>query len=177
MWRTTHDEEWRDRGWEIFLAIQRICRIPTGYASVLGVNRRPGARIQLLDEMPRYNYFFCSAVPSRVFVLCYTDFHPSQRTCLLSLVVAMALLVGVDRFLHTAIPSPKHGNTSTSCSSIMIQSQWTNLSSIPRRTLCPFSNGLTGRRWITVFSDSWRSVCLCDLPKILVYRINLDRTS
>lgn len=54
MWRTTGDETWRDRGWAIFLAIEKMCRMPSGYASVLGVDRRAGGGVTWLDEMPRY---------------------------------------------------------------------------------------------------------------------------
>lgn len=53
MWRTTGDETWRDRGWAIFLAIEKMCRMPSGYASVVGVDRRAGSRVTWLDEMPR----------------------------------------------------------------------------------------------------------------------------
>lgn len=54
MWRTTKDEVWRDRAWEIFLAIEENCRMELGYASVLGVNRAPPDLLLPLDEMPRY---------------------------------------------------------------------------------------------------------------------------
>ncbi|EJC99126.1 seven-hairpin glycosidase [Fomitiporia mediterranea MF3/22] len=53
MWRTTGDEVWRDRAWQIFLAIEENCRMPTGYASVT-VDRRSPDRLFALDEMPSY---------------------------------------------------------------------------------------------------------------------------
>lgn len=53
MWRTTGSEVWRERAWEIFLAIEANCRMRIGYASV-GVDRRDPDLVYPLDEMPRY---------------------------------------------------------------------------------------------------------------------------
>lgn len=53
MWRTTGAEVWRDRAWEIFLAIEANCRLRVGFASV-GVDRRDPDLIYPLDDMPRY---------------------------------------------------------------------------------------------------------------------------
>lgn len=52
MWRTTKDEVWRERGWQIFLAIEANCRMPIGYASV-GADRRTPEAYFPIDEMPR----------------------------------------------------------------------------------------------------------------------------
>jgi len=55
LWRTTGDETWRERGYEIFLAIEKVAKTKLGYASVNGVD----AEIpQLMDDMPRYVVFF-----------------------------------------------------------------------------------------------------------------------
>ena len=53
MWRTTGDEIWRERAWQIFLAIEASCRMPIGYASVGGMDRRMPDVLVPLDEMPR----------------------------------------------------------------------------------------------------------------------------
>lgn len=50
MWRTTGDRKWRERGWEVFQAIELRTRTPTAYASLLNVQQVPSQR---LDEMPR----------------------------------------------------------------------------------------------------------------------------
>lgn len=51
MWRTTGDERWRERGWEIFQAIDKRTRTKYGFASARGVSSRKPA---LVDEMPSY---------------------------------------------------------------------------------------------------------------------------
>ena len=51
MWRTTGDPVWRERGWDIFQAIEREAKTPSGYASLANVAESP-ARKQ--DEQPRY---------------------------------------------------------------------------------------------------------------------------
>ncbi|KAL5522912.1 hypothetical protein ACEPAF_1179 [Sanghuangporus sanghuang] len=54
MWRTTGDEVWRDRAWQIFLAIEANCRMPQGYASVSIMDWRMPEVFVPLDEMPSY---------------------------------------------------------------------------------------------------------------------------
>ncbi|KAH8103862.1 glycoside hydrolase [Cristinia sonorae] len=51
MWRTTGDLKWRERGWEIYQAIDLRTRTPTGFASLRTVVQVPSPR---LDEMPSY---------------------------------------------------------------------------------------------------------------------------
>ncbi|KAI5984317.1 glycoside hydrolase [Pisolithus albus] len=51
MWRTTGDERWRERGWEIFQAIEKHTWTAYGFASLRGVDRETPAK---LDEMPSY---------------------------------------------------------------------------------------------------------------------------
>ena len=42
MWRLTHDPKWRERGWEIFLALREHARLPEGgYASIESVEDVP----------------------------------------------------------------------------------------------------------------------------------------
>ncbi|KAL4066005.1 glycoside hydrolase family 47 protein [Scleroderma citrinum] len=50
MWRTTGDERWRERGWEIFQSIDKHTRTKYGYASVHGVSNKP----TMVNEMPSY---------------------------------------------------------------------------------------------------------------------------
>ncbi|KIJ59230.1 glycoside hydrolase family 47 protein [Hydnomerulius pinastri MD-312] len=51
LWRTTGDVKWRHRGWNVFQAIERVARTPSGYASVDRVN---SATPILQDSMPSY---------------------------------------------------------------------------------------------------------------------------
>ncbi|KAI6024438.1 glycoside hydrolase family 47 protein [Pisolithus marmoratus] len=51
MWRTTGDDRWRERGWEIFQAIEKYTRTAYGFTSVRGVDRETPVK---LDEMPSY---------------------------------------------------------------------------------------------------------------------------
>ena len=50
MWRTTGDPVWRERGWEIFQAIEKQSKTPSGYASSNNVALDPATQI---DEQPR----------------------------------------------------------------------------------------------------------------------------
>ena len=38
MWRTTHDEKYRDWAWKTFLAIEKYCKTPGGYAGLQNVD-------------------------------------------------------------------------------------------------------------------------------------------
>ncbi|KAF9218503.1 seven-hairpin glycosidase [Gyrodon lividus] len=51
LWRTTGDERWRDRGWEVFQAINNHTRTTYGFASIRDVNTVPTIK---KDEMPSY---------------------------------------------------------------------------------------------------------------------------
>ncbi|KAI8985697.1 seven-hairpin glycosidase [Trametes punicea] len=51
MWRTTGNPVWRERGWEIFLAIEREAKTPTGYASLKKVTQSPAPQS---DDQPSY---------------------------------------------------------------------------------------------------------------------------
>lgn len=54
MWKTTGDEVWRERGWAVFKAIERHCRLRVGYASVASVDEPdPNTVRNKLDDMPR----------------------------------------------------------------------------------------------------------------------------
>jgi mannosyl-oligosaccharide alpha-1,2-mannosidase len=50
LWKTTGDTKWRDWGWEIFEAIERVTKTRTGYAFVRHVDKMPPP---LGDAMPR----------------------------------------------------------------------------------------------------------------------------
>ncbi|KIK99359.1 glycoside hydrolase family 47 protein [Paxillus rubicundulus Ve08.2h10] len=51
LWRTTGDERWRDRGWEVFRAIDNHTRTTYGFASIRNVDTVPTIK---RDEMPSY---------------------------------------------------------------------------------------------------------------------------
>ncbi|KAG5644461.1 hypothetical protein DXG03_008361 [Asterophora parasitica] len=51
MWRTTGDVKWRERGYEIFTAIERNARTQYGYASV---DRVDNDVVQQIDDMPSF---------------------------------------------------------------------------------------------------------------------------
>ena len=50
MWKTTGQESWRQRGWQMFQAMERSTRTKTAYASVQDVDTD---EIRHLDGMPR----------------------------------------------------------------------------------------------------------------------------
>ncbi|KAG6870532.1 hypothetical protein C0992_013092, partial [Termitomyces sp. T32_za158] len=49
MWKTTGEEKWRERGYEIFVALERHARTQYGYTSVAHVDMDP---VRPLDDMP-----------------------------------------------------------------------------------------------------------------------------
>ena len=51
MWRTTRDIKWVERGWEVFKAIERECKMANGYASVKSVETSPAPH---KNEMPSF---------------------------------------------------------------------------------------------------------------------------
>ncbi len=50
MWRVTGNPVWRERGWEIFQALEKNTKTPSGYASLKNVMRMPAMQ---QDEQPR----------------------------------------------------------------------------------------------------------------------------
>lgn len=54
MWKTTGEIAWRERGWEIFLAIEKYAKQEHGYASLSAVNSVP--YVPYKDETPSYFY-------------------------------------------------------------------------------------------------------------------------
>ena len=50
LWRLTRDESWRERGWQIFGALQQQCRTASGYAALTDVRRRRSHE----DSMPSF---------------------------------------------------------------------------------------------------------------------------
>jgi len=64
MWKTTGDEVWRERGWAIFKAIEKHCRLHSGYASLASVDEAdPHAIRNKLDDMPRYVVIYLATHP------------------------------------------------------------------------------------------------------------------
>ena len=54
LYRTTKDAKWRERGWQIWEAIESKTRTESGYTSVTGVHvKQP----HYLNSMPRYVIF------------------------------------------------------------------------------------------------------------------------
>ncbi|KAI0369832.1 seven-hairpin glycosidase [Pilatotrama ljubarskyi] len=51
MWRTTGNPVWRERGWDIFQAIEREAKTASGYASLKKVTQSPAPQS---DEQPSY---------------------------------------------------------------------------------------------------------------------------
>ena len=51
LWKVTGDSKWRERGWEIFEAIEKQTKTEVGYASAQRVDMK---QAQLADEMPSY---------------------------------------------------------------------------------------------------------------------------
>lgn len=56
MWRVTGDEVWRERGYEIFQAIERHTKTEYGYASVSGVDKAEPVK---QNSMPRFVSGIC----------------------------------------------------------------------------------------------------------------------
>jgi mannosyl-oligosaccharide alpha-1,2-mannosidase len=54
LYRTTKDSKWRERGWEIWEAIESQTRTESAYASVYGVDT---LQHSYYDSMPRYVLF------------------------------------------------------------------------------------------------------------------------
>lgn len=50
MWKVTGDELWRQRGWEIYQAIENHCKTPAGYASLVNVGFK---QTVTTESMPR----------------------------------------------------------------------------------------------------------------------------
>lgn len=69
LYRTTGDAKWRDRGWQIWEAIESKTRTFSGYASVYGVDAvNPPPE----NSMPRYVSFIDSSwfLPTYLRVIC-----------------------------------------------------------------------------------------------------------
>ena len=72
LWKTMGDAKWRERGWEIFQALERHARVQNGYASVHDVNQLPAMPN---DDMPR-----CArslAISHNLLAHCTIPLHPS----------------------------------------------------------------------------------------------------
>lgn len=51
LWRTTGDESWREKGWQIFHAIDHQARVKHGFA---GIQDAHADRVVHADEMPSW---------------------------------------------------------------------------------------------------------------------------
>lgn len=67
MWKTTGDVRWRERAWDIFQAIEREAKTPSGYAVVKSVSQSPAP---LSDDMPRFVHNFLSLRVPKMNGLC-----------------------------------------------------------------------------------------------------------
>lgn len=61
MWRTTHEQKYRDWAWEAFQAIEKHCRLESGYSGLLDVDSLNGGHDDLqqsffLAETLKYLY-------------------------------------------------------------------------------------------------------------------------
>jgi len=82
LWRATHDQKYRDQGWEIFTAIQENCRAKYGYTSIkyshgviTSLNEQPS---WFLAETMKYLYLLFSdddVIPLNEYVF-NTEAHP-----------------------------------------------------------------------------------------------------
>ena len=91
LYRTTGDERYRERGWELFQAIQRHCRVDAGYVGLKSVWRVPdGDPANMDDYMPSFfigetlKYFFLlfsddDLIPLEDWVF-NTEAHPFSRS-------------------------------------------------------------------------------------------------
>ena len=50
MWRLTGDAKWRERGWAVFVALERHARVGDAYASIKDVHKTP---VTHENDMPR----------------------------------------------------------------------------------------------------------------------------
>ena len=57
MWKTTGNPVWRERGWQIFEALEREAKTESGYASLHNILVSGGDK---LDEQPRCVVFLFS---------------------------------------------------------------------------------------------------------------------
>ncbi|PRP81686.1 mannosyl-oligosaccharide 1,2-alpha-mannosidase IA-like isoform 2 [Planoprotostelium fungivorum] len=86
MWRLTHDQKYRDQGWEIFQAIEKYCRTDNGYSGIRNVNQIPVShddeqRSFFMAETLKYLYLLFSdddLIPLDEYVF-NTEAHPLKR--------------------------------------------------------------------------------------------------
>jgi len=83
LYRTTGDEVYRERGWEIFQALEKETRVDGGYSGLNDVRRVNGTRIDRMEtfflaETLKYLYLLFSpidVIPMDQFVF-NTEAHP-----------------------------------------------------------------------------------------------------
>lgn len=59
LYKTTGNVKWRERGWEVFQAIQKFAKTKYGYGSISSVDRPPHV---VMDDMPRWVDFILESV-------------------------------------------------------------------------------------------------------------------
>jgi mannosyl-oligosaccharide alpha-1,2-mannosidase len=53
MWKVTGDKKWRERGWDMFQALEKHTKTDIGYASLQSVENSSDVPQRHLDEQPR----------------------------------------------------------------------------------------------------------------------------
>jgi len=74
LWRTTGDVKWRERGYEIFQAIEKHTRTTYGYTSIKGVNEHD---VEKLDDMP--SWFLAETLKYLYLLFDDTNSYPLDR--------------------------------------------------------------------------------------------------
>ncbi|KAF5371378.1 hypothetical protein D9615_009662 [Tricholomella constricta] len=74
MWKTTGEEKWRERGYEIFAAIERSAKTKYGYASVERVDSEV---VGLIDDMP--SFFLAETLKYLYLLFDDTDPYPFEK--------------------------------------------------------------------------------------------------
>ncbi|KZW03122.1 seven-hairpin glycosidase [Exidia glandulosa HHB12029] len=69
LWKTTKNEEWRERGWTMWQGVERETRVANGYASVNGLR---GDKVRHSDSLP--SYFFAETL--KYYYLLFSDADP-----------------------------------------------------------------------------------------------------
>jgi mannosyl-oligosaccharide alpha-1,2-mannosidase len=83
LWRTTHDQKWRDYGWDVLQALNKHCRTGSGYAGLRDVTQVPPNKDDqqqsfFLAETLKYLYLLFSEdslIPLDEYVF-NTEAHP-----------------------------------------------------------------------------------------------------
>ncbi|TDL23978.1 seven-hairpin glycosidase [Rickenella mellea] len=74
MWRTTGEKKWRERGWQIFEALEAEAKTTNGYATLFSVMQSPAI---LQDSMP--SFFLAETLKYLYLMFSETDLVPLDR--------------------------------------------------------------------------------------------------